>query len=538
MGINRLLKLVILVLLTFVVIFQLSFSLVASWGEPQIQSRLELYQTNLLLHAAQWQGGKTQAQEALLGGEPFKNAQNQYEDALAANETTQSKIFAKLQELSSQKIATATSPDIGKSQLELAPIDKTETAKAQQRKLQESLSQTKQLMTELKLRLGIIQAAQGETDAALKTWGELKKENVVGGNSESLTSSIETATVLIGLWSKPPQLLPDAEAEIHQNLDSWFRYRGLTELYKIQQRQDVLLSLETQEQNIAQQSIVKLAVIGLIPGIGGLVGVGLLVFIVAQRLLQGRRSLLSTNADITWETPWNGEIIWQVLILGFFFFGQLLLPLLIGELLQIFSLDPSNFTARMKALYTLSTYIMLAFWGLLILYFSIKQFFPLSEDWFRFKFRSNWFFWGLGGYLVALPLVIGVSLINQQLWKGQGGSNPILPLVLEGQDNIALLIFFMTACFAAPLFEEMMFRGFLLPSLTRYLPVWGAIILSSLVFAIAHLSLSEVLPLTTLGIVLGVVYSRSRNLLAPMLLHSLWNSGTLLSLFILGSGSN
>lgn len=87
----------------------------------------------------------------------------------------------------------------------------------------------------------------------------------------------------------------------------------------------------------------------------------------------------------------------------------------------------------------------------------------------------------------------------------------------------------------APLFEEIMFRGFLLPSLTRYVPVWGSIILSAFLFAIAHMSLSEVLPLMTLGIILGFVYVKSRNLLAPMLLHSLWNSGTLLSLFILGS---
>ncbi len=83
----------------------------------------------------------------------------------------------------------------------------------------------------------------------------------------------------------------------------------------------------------------------------------------------------------------------------------------------------------------------------------------------------------------------------------------------------------------------MLFRGFLLPSLTRYLPVWGAILVSSLLFAVAHLSLSEILPLTTLGIVLGVVYTRSRNLLASMLIHSLWNGGTLLSLFLLGSRS-
>jgi len=179
----------------------------------------------------------------------------------------------------------------------------------------------------------------------------------------------------------------------------------------------------------------------------------------------------------------------------------------------------------------------MAFGGLLVLYFSIKPFLPLPDDWFRFKLRSNWIAWGLGGYLVALPLVIVVSLINQQLWKGQGGSNPILPLALEGRDSVALLIFFITACVAAPVFEEIIFRGFLLPSLTRYVPVWGAILASSLLFAIAHLSLSEVLPLATLGMVLGVVYTRSRNLLASMLLHGLWNAGTLLSLFVLGSGS-
>jgi hypothetical protein len=188
-------------------------------------------------------------------------------------------------------------------------------------------------------------------------------------------------------------------------------------------------------------------------------------------------------------------------------------------------------------LFVLATYLFLAIPCLLVLYFSIKPFFPLPEGWFRFDWRGNWILWGLGGYLVALPLVIIVSLINQKLWQGQGGSNPILPIALEGRDGVALTIFFLTAAVAAPLFEEFLFRGFLLPSLTRYLPVWGAIAVSSLLFAVVHLHLSEILPLATLGFVLGTVYTRSRNLLAPMLLHSLWNSATLVSLFILGSGS-
>ncbi|HEY9660386.1 MAG TPA: CPBP family intramembrane glutamic endopeptidase, partial [Allocoleopsis sp.] len=86
--------------------------------------------------------------------------------------------------------------------------------------------------------------------------------------------------------------------------------------------------------------------------------------------------------------------------------------------------------------------------------------------------------------------------------------------------------------------EEILFRGFLLPSLTKYVPVWGAIGLSSLLFAIAHLSLSEVLPLAVLGAVLGFVYTRSRSLLAPMMLHSLWNSVTMVGLLLLGGGNS
>lgn len=538
-------KRLILVMLTIFAIAKVGLSLVESWSQPQIQSRLELYQTNLLLHAAEWQGKNTDAatpqastpdlttaRKALIGDEPFKAAQKQYQESRKSALTTQAKFVEQLKALSSGEVATATNP--AKPQVQLPPVEDAPSPSGQQLLLQRSLSQVKQLINELDLRMGILQAQQGETNAAIKTWTKLTNQEARDNQSASDASLVQTADVLIGLWSNPPRLLPDAEPQIQKNLDSWFRYRALAQLYKLQQRQDTLLSLQAKEQEIAEQAVFKLALIGGIPGLGGLSGFILLLFLLGQWLIQGKRSLLATNSDERWDTPWDWEIIWQVLIVGFFFVGQLLLPVLFGLL----GLNPVSFTVRMKAFYVLASYILLASGGLSVMYFSIKPFLPLSNDWFRFKFASNWFLWGLGGYLVALPLVIVVSLINQQLWQGQGGSNPILPLALEGQDSVALLIFFITACVAAPIFEEIIFRGFLLPSLTRYMPVWGAVVASSLLFAIAHLSLSEVLPLATLGMVLGVVYSRSRNLLASMLLHGLWNAGTLISLFVLGSGSN
>jgi membrane protease YdiL (CAAX protease family) len=535
----------VLVVLTIIAIANITFSLVRSWGQPQIQSRLELYQTNLLLHASEWQGKNTDsatpqnstpdltaARNALLGTEPLKTAQKQYQESRQLAQTTQSQIVERLEELSSKELTTP--PDVAKPQQQMPPIADPASVSQQRQQLQKSLSRVKQLINELDIRLGILQAQQGQTDAAIKTWRKLSNQSSVNNIASPEASLAQTAAVLTNLWSKPPRLLPDAEPLIQKNLDSWFRYRALTQLYQLQQRQDALLSLQAKEQTIAEQAILKLALIGGIPGLGGLLGVVLLLFLLAGRLLQGKRSLLATNGDVAWDTPWDAEIIWQVLILGFFFIGQLLLPYLFSFL----GVNPINYSVRMKAFYVLLSYLLMSAGGLFVLYLSIKPFLPLSDDWFRFKLRGNWILWGVGGYLVALPLVIVVSLINQQLWQGQGGSNPILPLALEGRDSVALAIFFITACVAAPMFEEIIFRGFLLPSLTRYVPVWGAILASSLLFAIAHLSLSEVLPLATLGMVLGVVYTRSRNLLASMLLHGLWNAGTLLSLFVLGSGSS
>lgn len=554
---SAIVKRLILVGLTILAIFSISHSLVTSLGQPQIQSRLELYQTNLLLHAAEWQGNATEAakspestpdvkaaRKALIGDKPFTSALEQYEEARKTAQTTQAKIVAKLGELSSeqdvaiasrgQRGAIATDPELAKPQVQYPPVEEVPSSSQQRQQLQQSYDRVETLIDELDLRIGVLQAQQGKTDAALKTWNQFIERETQNVVSAPDTSLVETAQVLMALWSKPPRILPDAESQIQKNLEGWFRYQALSQLYQLQQRQDALAQLQAKERKIAEQAVLKIALISGIPGFGGLLGLGLLVFLLGQWLIQGKRSLLAVNSDVRWETPWNWEIIWQVFILGFFFIGQILLPLFFGSL----GLNPVNFSVRMKAFYVLASYVLMATGGLLVLYFSVKSFFPLPDNWFRFKLRGNWILWGIGGYLVALPLVILVSLLNQKLWQGQGGSNPILPLALEGQDRIALMLFVLTACVAAPMFEEIFFRGFLLPSLTRYMSVGGAILASALLFAIAHLSFSEVLPLFTLGIVLGVVYTRSRNLFASILLHGLWNAGTLLSLFVLGSGSN
>lgn len=527
------LKRVILGILTAIAIAMVGLSLLASWNQPQIQSRLELYQTNLLLHASEWQEENNQsanlssARNNIVGADPLNTALTQYQEARDSTrktlETTQSQV----------KVIQST----------IASKSEDNTLNlAQNKALSESINQQSVLLNELELRLGILQASSGKTEAALQTWKNLVERYTTKIDDPSAV----TAQVLTGIWSNPAQLLPDAEQSIQKSLDGWFRYRALAQLYKLQERSKELVALQAAEQVTAQQAVEKLAIIVGVPAIALCIGTVLLVGLTVQWLLQrkqldttaGSGPVLARNASLTWDVPWDGEIVWQVLVVGFFFVGQILIPyLLLPVSLAVLKLNPATFDPRDKAFYIFATYLLLSAGGLSVLYFSVKSFLPLPEGWFRINWRGSWFLWGFGGYFVALPLVVLVSLINQQLWQGQGGSNPILPIVLEGRDNVALAVFFGTAAIAAPVFEEIVFRGFLLPSLTRYLPVWGAIVASALLFAVAHLSVSEILPLATLGAVLGFVYTRSRNLLAPMLLHSLWNSGTLLSLFLLGGGA-
>ncbi|MBD2462706.1 CPBP family intramembrane metalloprotease [Oscillatoria sp. FACHB-1407] len=507
--------------LAILVVIYVGFALLGSFGEQQISSRLELYQTDLLLHVTEVPddnelGFNADTRRALLGEEPVKTALEEYQELRRSAETDLSRLSDRL----NQALADSDTPQ----------PDPTVTT------LQTTLNQQQELLTQLDLRIGLLQTQTDQTAAALQTWSAIANPS----RSSPLT---ETANTLAGLWSTPPRLLPDAEAQLQKNLDGWFRYVALRRLYQLQQRPDALADLQTAEQEIAQQTLFKLVLGNTLPLVGSLIGAALLIFLIAQRVLKGKQALLSKNEDTRWETPWDWETILQVLVVGFFFVGQFIVPFLVRfvvtglpRLLQTAGQAPLT-ASRLQAFSALTYYLLMAGIALFILYVSVKPFFPLPAHWFRLQGQSNWFLWGFGGYLVALPLMILVSLVNQQIWQGQGGSNPLLKIILEEADPLSLGIFFFTAAIAAPLFEETLFRGFLLPSLTRYVSVPGAIAISSVIFAIAHLSLSEVVPLAVLGCVLGVVYTRSRSLLSPMLLHSLWNSGTMIGLLILGSGS-
>ena len=494
------LKRVVLSILTGLVALVVASSLYESFSQPQVAGQLQLYQSDLLLQASEWDelaGAEfKQLGSALVGAKPLESVAKQYG---AVRKEAAAGVVRSQKQLAAQNDAITPQPA------------KFKTAIAQQQTLIDAID----------LKLGIIATKQNNLSDARQHWQSL---------TDSDGPTADLARVLLGLWATPPVITPTAEATITSQLSGWFQYRVLEQLYTLDDRSVDLAQLNEQEQATAQSKLVKLVAVGTMPVLGCIIGIGVLIVLAGQWLTKREQSLLG-KAMSPWEVPWDGEIIWQVLIVGFFFVGQLLIPLV----LQLSGLNFAAAGSRGRALYSMIFYLLMSASGIAVLAGSIWTHRPLPKGWFQVKLWDRWPLWGVGGYVVALPLMIGISALNQQIWRGQGGNNPLLQTVLQESDTVALLLFFLTAAVAAPLFEEVLFRGFLLPSLTRYMPVWGAILFSSFIFASAHLSLSEVIPLTLLGAILAWVYTRSRNLLAPMLIHSLWNSATLLGLFLLGS---
>jgi len=109
----------------------------------------------------------------------------------------------------------------------------------------------------------------------------------------------------------------------------------------------------------------------------------------------------------------------------------------------------------------------------------------------------------------------------------------LLEIVLNNNNYFSFILLFLTTTLLAPLFEEIIFRGILLPILSRDFGIILGISISAFIFALAHLSISEMPPLLVLGIGLGITRIASGSLLSSVIMHSLWNGLTFFNLFLL-----
>lgn len=135
-----------------------------------------------------------------------------------------------------------------------------------------------------------------------------------------------------------------------------------------------------------------------------------------------------------------------------------------------------------------------------------------------------------GAFLsLAVFLVILVALVSQVLLRPDQNPQQDLQDLLRGLSGWApSLLLFLTVAGLAPLFEELMFRGFLLPVLARRVSLGWALLATALLFGAIHLQPMGLPVLSTLGLVLGLAMGRTGSLRTPILVHACWNGSLFL----------
>ena len=89
---------------------------------------------------------------------------------------------------------------------------------------------------------------------------------------------------------------------------------------------------------------------------------------------------------------------------------------------------------------------------------------------------------------------------------------------------------FLSVVIVGPIVEEILFRGLIYGALEKRLRVTGAILVSSLFFALVHLQVVYFIPIFCLGLVLGWARWKANSLGLPILIHVLNNGVALLFL--------
>ena len=135
--------------------------------------------------------------------------------------------------------------------------------------------------------------------------------------------------------------------------------------------------------------------------------------------------------------------------------------------------------------------------------------------------------------LAALPGVVALTGLTS-LFKAEPEEQEIVMFFRDHVKHLdlpAVIAVSITACIVAPMVEEFIFRGYLYPTLKRYLgPLASAVFVSAL-FALVHANVSSMLGLFALALCLTAAYEKTGSLLVSMAMHSFFNT---LSLVIMG----
>lgn len=133
-------------------------------------------------------------------------------------------------------------------------------------------------------------------------------------------------------------------------------------------------------------------------------------------------------------------------------------------------------------------------------------------------FGSGIALFALTVFVVAPALYGLLSLI-----AGDAVVPPRQEVLPEGPSTLHVVLAGVVVVLAAPIGEEIFFRGLLFGGLRRTMPFWAAALVSSVIFAVVHVYVLLMPLLFLVGFGLAFIYERADSLFASIAAHAAFN---------------
>lgn len=143
------------------------------------------------------------------------------------------------------------------------------------------------------------------------------------------------------------------------------------------------------------------------------------------------------------------------------------------------------------------------------------------------KVDLTWIFFGMIALFAATVLIEPVLSLFPDRWLE----------LIESQMRLGGWMM-LTVVVAAPILEEILFRGIIQGSLVRKYGPWRGVLVASAVFGIVHGIPQQMVNAFFVGMVLGFVYYCSRSLVVVMVIHAINNAVSYFSWIVSGEQMN